>query len=293
MDSNPLRILLIEDDEDDYVLVRDLLQDLDHEEVAIRWETGYDGGRDALEHGHHDVCLLDFRLGARDGMELLREVNPRAIDTPVIFMTGQDSRDLDLKAMQAGAADYLVKGRIDTPILERAIRYAIHRQRLLTEIHRQSLVDELTGILNRRGFEEQAEREIKLALRRGHSFALLFADVDRFKQINDRYGHAEGDRALREVAQLLRSTFRETDIIARLGGDEFAVVPVDASPDSVHVPGRRLQTMLDRRNTTTDRPYALSLTLGLSFLDPGAPVPLWQLVADADRVMYREKLASG
>jgi diguanylate cyclase (GGDEF)-like protein len=292
MDSSPLRVLLIEDDDDDSAVVRDLLRRLQRQVVSVRWETSYDRGREALESGHHDVALVDVGPGARAGLDLLRELDPKRLETPIIFLTGEDDRKLDTEAIRAGAADLLVKDELDAPLLERSILYSIHRQRLIAGIYRRSQVDELTGVLNRRGFEEHVDREIRLAVRRKRAIALLYADVDRFKQINDRYGHVEGDRALREVADILQATFRESDLIARLGGDEFAVVPIDASPESAAIPARRLRAMLDRRNDETDRAYDLSVTIGLGFLDPEAPVTTWELVASADRMMYRDKTPS-
>lgn len=284
-----LHVLLIEDDEDDHVLVRDLLAELDHVEVALHWEISYEGGRRELQSGDYDVCLMDYRLGARDGIELLRELDTSTPITPIIFLTGQDSRDLDVMAMEAGAADYLVKGKIDAPLLGRSIRFALERYRLLVEMHRRSLTDELTGVLNRRGFEDQMERQLKLARRRGVSVPLIFLDVDDFKAINDQYGHAEGDRALREVADLLTLTFRGSDIIARLGGDEFVVVPLDSAVQDVRIPERRLSQRVKERNANTDRPYTLALTLGTSVFDPAAPCSLWELVSRADRKMYEHK----
>jgi diguanylate cyclase (GGDEF)-like protein len=289
MKRKRLHVLLIEDDDDDHVLVRDLLAELDHLDVTLHWETTYEGGKTALQSGECDVCLMDYRLGARDGLELLRELGTATPLTPVIFLTGQDSRDLDVEVMEAGAADYLVKGKIDPPLLERSIRYALERHRLLVEMHRRSLVDDLTGVLNRRGLEEQMVREMKLARRRNQTMALLFADIDDFKAINDQFGHAEGDRALREVADLLTSSFRESDLVARMGGDEFVVVALDTSLHDIAVPEKRLQARLEERNACTDREYDLSLTLGLSLYDPAAPCSFWSLVDRADQQMYRRK----
>jgi diguanylate cyclase (GGDEF)-like protein len=283
-----LRVLLIEDDDDDRVLVEDLFADLDHLEVTLDWESTYDGGKAALQGGDHDVCLMDYRLGARDGIALLRELDQTTPLTPIIFLTGQDSRELDMEAMEAGAADYLVKGKIDPPLLERSIRYALERRRLLLEMHRRSLVDQLTGVLNRRGLEEQMVREMKLARRRKRTMALLFADIDNFKAINDEHGHAEGDRALREVADLLAASFRESDLVARIGGDEFVVVALDTTIKDIAVPEQRLRRKLVERNGS-EAPYELALTLGLSLYDPDRPCTFWDLVNEADRVMYERK----
>jgi diguanylate cyclase (GGDEF)-like protein len=289
MHRNRLHVLLIEDDEDDQIIVRDLLTELESLDVVLRWETTYEGGRAALEAGDHDVCLMDFRLGARDGLQMLSEIDQGEPGTPVILLTGQDSRDLDVMAMEAGAADYLVKGKIDAPLLERSIRFALERQRLLMEMHRRSLIDDLTGVLNRRGFEEHMGRQLKLARRREEAFAVLFIDVDDFKAINDRFGHAEGDRALRELADLLNSTFRASDVIARLGGDEFIVVPIDSAVRDVGIPERRLQDRLAERNANSRRPYPLDVSIGIAVYDPAEPCPLWELVSRADRKMYERK----
>lgn len=289
MDRERLNVLLIEDDEDDQILVRDLLDELKHVDVTLHWETTYEGARTALQSGDHDVCLMDYRLGPRDGIELIRELDGSELVTPIIFLTGQDSRDLDVKAMQAGAADYLVKGKIDALLLERSIRFALERQRLLHEMHRRSLVDELTGVLNRRGFEDQMARELKLARRRDRPLVLMFMDVNDFKRINDQYGHAEGDRALREVAELLASTFRASDIIARLGGDEFVVVPLDSELRDIGIPEQRLMRRIEERNASTNRPYPLAVTVGMAEYDPADACTLWELVSRADQHMYARK----
>jgi diguanylate cyclase (GGDEF)-like protein len=284
-----LNVLLVEDDEDDQVLVRDLLGEMSQVNVSLQWETTYEGARAALQTGDHDICLMDYHLGHRDGIQLIRELDGSTLVTPVIFLTGQNNRELDVQAMEAGAADYLVKGKIDALLLERSIRFALERQRLLQEMHRRSLMDDLTGLLNRRGFEEQMNRELKLARRRNRSLVLMFMDVNGFKGINDRYGHGEGDRALREVAELLGNTFRTSDIIARLGGDEFVVVPLDSELRDVVIPEERLMQRLAERNATTTRPYTLNLTVGIAEFDPLRPCPLWELVSRADQHMYARK----
>jgi PleD family two-component response regulator len=189
MSRKPLNVLLIEDDEDDMIIVRDLLEDLSHLNIRLHWEPTYAGGKAVLQAGEHDLCFMDYRLGARDGIELIRELDRSQPITPIIFLTGEDSRVLDMEAMEAGAADYLVKGKFDLAVLERAIRYTLERHRLLVEMHRRSLIDELTGVLNRRGLEEQMRREMKLARRRRKTMVLMFVDIDDFKAINDRHGH--------------------------------------------------------------------------------------------------------
>src|SRR5918995_50439 len=125
VDHPYLSVLLVEDDEDDYVIIRDLLSEM--ERFELEWVTDYDDALKAIERKEHDVCLLDYRLGEHSGLELLREALERGHKGPIILLTGQGDREVDLEAMQAGAADYLVKGQIDAPLLERSLRYAFAR----------------------------------------------------------------------------------------------------------------------------------------------------------------------
>lgn len=130
-----LRVMLVEDDEDDYVIIRDFLAEI--EDMHLEWVATYDAALAAIARGEHDVCLLDYRLGGRSGLDLLRSANGQGHKTPMILLTGQGDRDLDLEAMQAGAAGYLVKGEINAPILERSIRYAFTQAlKVLTESER-------------------------------------------------------------------------------------------------------------------------------------------------------------
>ena len=148
VDGAQLRVLLVEDDEDDYVIIRDLLSEM--ERFELEWVTDYDGALEAIEREEHDVCLLDYRLGERSGLELLREVSERGHKVPIILLTGYGDREVDLEAMQSGAADYLVKGQIDAPLLERSIRYAFTRTlRILGESEKRfrSLVQNASDII--------------------------------------------------------------------------------------------------------------------------------------------------
>jgi PAS domain S-box-containing protein len=129
VDSQPVRVLLVEDDEDDYVLTRDLLSEIKGDPYHLDWVKDYDAALAAMTANRHDVYLLDYRLGARTGLELLQEVLRRGCKGPVILLTGQGEWEVDVEAMRAGAADYLTKGQIDATILERAVRYAIERRR--------------------------------------------------------------------------------------------------------------------------------------------------------------------
>jgi len=129
MDYSRLNVLLIEDDEDDYILVRSMLQGIPAAKFEVEWAASYDAALNAISVGRHDVYLLDYRLGNRNGLELLRAVHSRDFTSPVILLTGQGDYEIDVEAMKAGAADYLVKDQINPFLLERSIRYALERSR--------------------------------------------------------------------------------------------------------------------------------------------------------------------
>jgi diguanylate cyclase (GGDEF)-like protein/PAS domain S-box-containing protein len=163
------------------------------------------------------------------------------------------------------------------------------RTRLERALRDLSLTDDLTGLYNRRGFSTLAERQLALALRGNQPLLLIFADVDGLKAINDTYGHAAGDQALRDTAAILRSTYRSVDIIARLGGDEFTVFPVNAMESSGSILTERLDEALARHARQSDRPYTLSLTAGLARVDPAECPTIEGLLAQADRALYERR----
>ncbi len=124
-----IRVLLVEDDEDDYILTRDLLSEIRGQRFALEWAPTFERGLQQLLLNQHDVALADYRLGAQNGVDLLRAALERGCQCPVILLTGSGQHQVDLEAMQAGAADYLVKGQLKPDLLERSIRYAIQRKR--------------------------------------------------------------------------------------------------------------------------------------------------------------------
>jgi len=139
-------VLLVEDDEDDYVIVRDMLEAVRGQRYALEWVTEYDSAIGILRENRHDVCLCDNFLGAKQGTALLADAQAAGCRVPIIILTGQGNRDLDLKAMYAGAADYLVKGEVSPPLFERAIRYAIERKR--ADEAREKLIRDLRSALS-------------------------------------------------------------------------------------------------------------------------------------------------
>ena len=128
MSDTAVRVLLVDDDEDDYIITRDLVAQIGNPPYRLDWINNYDAALAALQRREHDICLLDYRLGERTGLELLRESQSFSGRPPMILLTGQGDHEIDLEATKAGAVDYLIKGQLDADKLERAIRYAIEGQ---------------------------------------------------------------------------------------------------------------------------------------------------------------------
>jgi len=173
--------------------------------------------------------------------------------------------------------------------VSRATLYLQDRQRVLEELRALSLSDELTGLYNRRGFFILAEQQIKIAARTRRSMLLVSADLDGLKGINDRFGHQEGDRALVDAAQILRQSFRESDIHSRIGGDEFVVLVTEKPEINPDVLFRRLKENLEVFIRRVKRPYPFYISMGVAIFDPQNPVSLNELLVQADKSMYRNK----
>ncbi len=173
-------------------------------------------------------------------------------------------------------------------LLARTAHQAVKMHVAQEQLRSQALTDELTGLHNRRGFFALAVQQLKYARRNRSSALLFFADINGLKQVNDRFGHAEGDAAIHRVARVLARTFRDSDIVSRLGGDEFAILTNEANSSSQQDILRRLKENLDSEASRDPR-YALSLSVGVARFDPQRPSTLDALLNLADRRMYEAK----
>lgn len=165
-------------------------------------------------------------------------------------------------------------------------------ERLTSELQELSLVDPLTGLNNRRGFFHLAEQQLAMARRHKKPMILLYIDLDDLKKINDTFGHQQGDRALRETAEILKATFRSSDIVtrfARLGGDEFVVLIVEPTVATVESLVNRIENNVREFNRREQRPYRIALSIGAAVFSSDEPCSIDEMLAQADRMMYQTK----
>jgi diguanylate cyclase (GGDEF)-like protein len=160
---------------------------------------------------------------------------------------------------------------------------------LKEELRLMSITDELTGLYNRRGFFTLAEQQLKIAKRLNRETLLLSADVDNLKKINDTLGHKEGDLALIATANILRESFRQSDIIARIGGDEFAILQIEKHDTDANILIARLQRNSEIHNTNRDLHNKLSISIGTIRFAPEDTCSIEELLIKADKLMYKHK----
>jgi len=223
---------------------------------------------------------------------LLRGENERTDDVfqALLSEANQELASLlrDVRTESHGASHGDTRGQPVNELLMRAVRCAAKQYMLQAELGNLALTDELTGLYNRRGFMALAERQLKVGRRSGRGMLLFVMDVDCLKQINDSFGHFEGDRALKRTAGALEETFRDSDVVARLGGDEFAVLAIAATgPSEASIRTRLFERL--KSISAEHSHYEISLSLGVARFDPRNCASIGELMAEADHAMYEQK----
>ena len=246
----------------------------------------------------HEICrqyeerktdiLLAYMPGG-EAVSAVRRMRHECPTLPIVLLSDADDERIALRAVQAGAQDFLLKEELTGSLLLRALRYAVERNRLQQELRSLSLTDELTRLHNRRGFFTLATQVWKQAVRLGRTMVLFYFDVDGLKTVNDLRGHAEGDRLLAAASDILRLTFRESDVISRLGGDEFVVMSMEDEADYVESIAIRLANNVAHWNRQHPDNAPVSLSYGVTLCDPSAGRNLESFLAEADAALYRRK----
>jgi diguanylate cyclase len=282
-------ILLVEDSPGDVRLVEELLREAWPVAGSINHVSSVE---DAIGRVAKDVpacILLDLSLPDAQGLGTLERVRDAYPSVPIVVLTGTDDEAQAVQAVQEGAQDYLVKGQVDGHLLGRAIRYAIERKFAEVQLSHQALHDPLTGLANRALLMERLAQALARTERRPSSVAVLFLDIDRFKTINDNFGHEVGDSVLACIGDRLRKALRPEDVASRFGGDEFVVLCEDLEDD------RHVVTIANRIGRSISEPISLdagevvvTTSIGIAAARGIGDRPE-VLLRNADAAVYRAK----
>jgi len=281
---------MIDDDRLQFRLTQTDFTKFQGELYELEWASTYEDGLAKILGGGYEACLLDYQLGSKDGLQLIREAIAAGCRTPIVFLTADSSPQVDIEAMNAGALDYLVKGEITPRSLERSLRYALKLGETLEALRQHATRDQLTGLLNRREFDRIMAEEAERSRRFGHPLALVMVDIDHFKAVNDTHGHLAGDAVLREVAKTLTAQLRTVDRVARIGGEEFALVLVQTGRSAATEVAQRVVKAVAASPVIIESGVSLRLTIsaGLAVL-PEDVSWLELLIGAADRSLYAAK----
>jgi diguanylate cyclase (GGDEF)-like protein len=284
MGSTHYKILVVDDEESMRELIVSLLSPRGHQCVTAN------NGLEALDkimETKFDAIITDIVMPEMDGITLTKELSKHYQNLPVMVMTGFTEDYSAETAVASGAREFITK---PFSISEFLIRFdkMMRDHKGVEALLALSLIDELTGLYNRRRFFVLTEQYLKLSVRTKKRLLLLFIDMDNLKWINDHHGHNEGDQALIELANILKKTFRESDVIARIGGDEFVVLSESADENDEILMTRLYENIKDY-NAKRSRRYNLSISVGATQFDPNYPVSIDELLSKADALMYAQK----
>jgi two-component system, cell cycle response regulator len=243
----------------------------------------------ALAREDFDIILLDLNLPDSRDLDTVARVVEQAPEVPIIVLTATNDEDLGRRAVSLGAQDFLLKGDFNYMTLDRAIMFAIERHRLQRTLRQLAVLDELTGLYNRRGFNALNPDFLQKASESTARGYLCSFDLDGFKQINDVMGHAAGDDALRDFAQNLQSVFRKDTLLARMGGDEFIAMGLEPTPGYLDETLAALQIVLTVRNAKEVGKPPLESSAGHVYFAAPDVMDIARLSAAADAALYRDK----
>ncbi len=291
-----LRVLVAEDDPVSRHRLHAALSSWGYEVTSV--VDGHEALREIARPDAPTLAILDWSMPRIDGLQVCRAVRETAAGqfVYVILLTSHDRDDDVLEGFDAGADDYITKP-FDSRQLKARVRSGARivrlQQQLIAareQLREKAMHDPLTGLLTRGAFFEICDGEIARAQRKSQSLALIMADLDHFKRINDQYGHLAGDDVLREAAVRLRATFRRGDAVGRYGGEEFvALAPGCLMADAVALAERFRERVSAEPFETSAGRINVTTSVGVAVI-PGVDNS-WALFKSADEALYRAKAA--
>jgi len=291
-----LRVLIVEDSESDAALIIRELKHGGYDPSCERVDTPA-AMENALNKQTWDLILSDYSMPQFNGMDALAQVKEREMDIPFIFVTGTAGEVCAVEAMKAGAQDYVLKNDLKRllPVVEGHLRESSarrERQREADTVRYLAYHDVLTDLSNRAVFYDRLQQGILTSFREKKPVALLLMDLNRFKEVNDTFGHLSGDLLLRQIGPRVRRCLRESDTVARLGGDEFAILLPNTPLEGASLAARKILKALEAPFVLGEVTIDVGISIGIA-LCPDHGDEGDALVQRADIALYMTKQAGG
>lgn len=288
-------ILSIEDSELEFKALKGMLRI--QKKIKLHNAKSIKSALEAMEKKQFDLVFLDYFLPDGTGIDFISAMSKSGLDTPVVVITGKGDEVIASQIIQAGAYGYIPKSNLNRDSLLRIIPGTLEKARLKREMKmardrlaEMSIRDELTSLYNRRYFTETLERELSSAKRYGHSLSLCLLDLDKFKSVNDTYGHMCGDSVLKEFSKILRNSSRNSDIPSRFGGEEFAVIMPNIDVQNASAFYERVRGQLANQSFThKNSHFHVTVSAGVASFDPSRHESIEDIIAETDQALYRAK----
>lgn len=289
----PIKVLHVEDDLTEAGIIYDELNQYSKlNEIDLFHVSNLKDALNEIKSQGYEAVLLDIGLRELDGLDNVTAVREENPDLPIIVLTNSDNEALALEAIDSGAQEYLVKGHTNGKVIKFAISSSIRRKSLERKLFHQANYDFLTKLPNRGLLQEHLEKYIHMAKRWKADQAVMFLDINNFKYINDTYGHEAGNETLITLANRLKTTLRDTDIVARYGGDEFAIILDDKSEDKKKAAKFVAQKIVDAMKApfvlSNGDAVRISISVGIAVY-PADGHDANIILSAADAAMYQAK----
>ncbi|MCL1911958.1 MAG: diguanylate cyclase [Leptospirales bacterium] len=287
--ANKNSILIVDDDESDIVILTSILSP-EYAVFAVK------NGRDAVEIGEEhipDIILLDVIMPEMNGYDVIAALknSHKTRNVPVIFITGLDSSEDEEKGLALGAADYISKP-FSPSIVSLRVRNQIQMLNMVRTIEKLTVTDQLTGISNRRGFDNRIDLEWRRAMREDTPISILLLDIDKFKEYNDTYGHQQGDVLLQTLAKIIAKSLRRSiDFVARWGGEEFVVLLQNTGLSGALILAERIRTNVENTVILCEdgTKTKVTVSIGVNTQVPERGSLCDNFIAKADKALYEAK----
>jgi two-component system cell cycle response regulator len=279
------KVLVIDDSPEIQRLVK---VRLGKEQLVVNCASDGASGPAAAREFHPDVILLDVDMPERDGFAVCTDLksDPATMDVPIIFLTGSASTEDKVRGLELGATDYVTKP-FDPAELRARVRASLRTRELVNLLSKKAMIDGLTGLWNRAYLDGNLSIVLSSARRTGSPLSCLMADVDRFKSINDTYGHSFGDEVLRTIAKIFSQDCRAGDLVCRYGGEEFTILLPNTELLEATQLAERLRIAAESARLSF-RDLSVSVTCSFGVAELCGPVPP-TIIELADKALYAAK----